>query len=195
MGIHDEPETVYNLDVGQVAVFDSCIEILPNHMDTTTLPDGSNISHIVGNFEHRLDGELREKIGGDMVKEDADGETVLTRNIQGVAYSIQCDAPDTDNLLKKRAVRALEQQDIPSWVWAAYYEPTRIYVGGTHRPDERIEEHLGLTCEYQGSVFTEIFEPLEIMSLYLSLGKSPYELEKQEAAWWEDDAATFVFQS
>lgn len=189
------PKTVHDFDIGQIAVFDSCIEVLPNNTDSRIFVDKKSISRVLRRFQHELDGDLIEEVGGKLVQEDTNGEPQVSHDIEGIAYAIKCGSPDTERLFKKKAKRVLNQQDIPSWAWAAYHEPTRIYVGGTHRPDERIQEHLGRSYEYEGAVFTEIFEPIKIKTILLSLGESPYKLEQLEARSWQDFPATFVFQA
>lgn len=195
MTLPTDPNVVHDLDIGQVAFFDSYIEILPNKMDSSVWYDDNNISAVLSIFQDRIGESLCQKVGGPIVDEDSDGEAFVTRQIEGVAYSLRCDSPETDDALKLRAQRVLDQRNVPSWVWAAYYKPGRIYVGGTYRPDARIREHLGQSYEYEGSVFTEIFQPTGIETIMLSLGESPYDLEQQEAEWWEDDPDFFVFQA
>lgn len=191
-----EPNAVHDLDVGQAAFFDSYVDILPNNMDSSVWHGSNNISDVLAIFQDRLNEELLGEIGGQIVEESPDGEHLwVANNIEGVAYVLQCDTPRTDNILKRKTRRALNQRSVPSWVWAAYNAASRVYIGGTYRPDTRIQEHLGESYEYEGSVFTEIFEPVGIKALLLSLGDSPYDLEEMEAEFWREDPATFVFQA
>lgn len=195
MTLSEVPNTVHDLNVGQIAFFDSYIEVLPNKMDSSVWHGDNNISAVLSIFQDRLGEVLYEEVGGPIVNEGSGEELHVTRRIKGIAYSLQCGSPETDDRLKQRAQRALSQRNVPPWAWAAYYKPKRIYVGGTYRPDTRIEEHLGHSYEYEGSVFTEIFQPIGIETIMLSLGESPYALEQQEAEWWEDDPDVFVFQA
>jgi len=119
---------------------------------------------------------------------------------EGLVYSLDCQNRNSPEELKIEASVALgcSEENVPSWVWAAYHSPTREYIGGTYRPDKRLAEHRGWREDYEGSTFTSIFPADYINYVLLVLDGDVYELEENVAEYWQSDRHfddVFVYQA
>lgn len=185
--------TVVEIEGGQVALGDTFIEVLPHGIASGVYATQEEpISGLLWVVDDRTDA-VESKLGEPLI-EERDDTLYISDQITGVVYTLSCCKPDTDDELKRRAKRALGKREVPSWVWAAYHSPSVRYIGGTHRPDERMHEHKGLAGEFEGADFTEIFPPGKIDSLVLCLTDNVYEIEEIEGENW-DDPDTFAYQA
>ena len=193
-----DANTVVDFNGGQIAFGDECIEVLPQHIDSGVYVNQDN--HISGFLQIVSDRTeaIKARLGEPVITEQ-DGELRLSDSIEGIVYSFKCRTPQTEEILKQKARRALSEHDIPSWVWAAYYAVNVVYIGGTHRPDERIDEHLwGSGEKHDGAKFTQIFPPKEIESVVLCRNDNVYQIEEAEGEYWKNEPSafdTFVYQS
>lgn len=70
--------------------------------------------------------------------------------------------------------------DIPSWVWAAFYADRRFYVGMTHDICKRLGDHIDHAPDV--TTFTEYFPPKRIRSLeFVATADEARELERSTA--------------
>lgn len=194
MSNYPDADTVIEIDGGQVAIGDSFIHILPNGIASGVYATQDEpISGLLWIVDDRTDA-IETKLGEPLI-EDRNDTLRISDQVTGIVYTLKCQKPSTDQSLKNTARQALSQQSIPSWVWAAYNSAFVRYVGGTHRPDERMLEHMGLSGAFDGAKFTEIFSPAKITSLVLCLSDNVYEIEDIEGSFWDDDPATFAYQA
>jgi len=120
---------------------------------------------------------------------------------RGVAYHLDCATVTTDTQFAERAASYLNKpkDNIPSFWWAAHYKPNREYIGATHRPEERLQEHTGsYWADYDGALFTKIFEPDEVISITLCIDVDPFAVESRLYEYWSSDKPhddTFVYQA
>lgn len=190
-------DTLIEFDGGQVAFGDSFIHVIPLTRSWVSAYQDSPLSEILHIVDDRTDC-IEDRLGEPLVTERND-TLRLSNQVEGIVYTIDCMKPDSDEKLKQRARRVLSQREIPSWVWAAYHSVNREYIGGTHRPDERMHEHMGLSGDFDGANFTEIFRPSKIQSLILCLSDNVYEIEEREAEYWQDksdfNGCEFIYQA
>lgn len=190
--------TVVDFDGGQIAFGDGFIEVLPQHIDSSVYVNQDNhisgLLQIVSDRTEAIEARLEEPL-----ITEQDEELQLSGCIQGIVYSFKCRTPQTEEILKQKARRVLSQHEIPSWVWAAYHAFSVFYIGGTHRPDERINEHIrGGGGEYDGAMFTQIFPPKEIETVVLCRYDNVYQIEEAEGEYMKNKSGsfdTFVYQS
>lgn len=195
---YPETNTVVDFDGGQIGFGDAFIEVLPQYIDSGVYVNQDNhISGLLQIVSDRTEA-IEARLGEPLITKQ-DGELQLSDSIEGIVYSFKCITPQTEEILKQKARRALPEHDIPSWVWAAYYAVNVIYIGVTHRPDERIDEHLwGSGENYDGAKFTQIFPPKEIESVVLCRYDNVYQIEEAEGEYWKNEPSafdTFVYQS
>ena len=194
---YPDADTIVEIDAGQIAISESFIEILPHGLATDLRADDQNpIADIVLTVETQLNAAT-ETDHDRILTECRGGQRRLASHLDGVAYALKCGYPGNEADLKRRVNRVLDTTVVPSWVWAAFHAMKRLYIGGTHRPDVRIQEHMHPDGEWEFAAadFTAIFPPNSIESLVLCYDADPYAVEAEIAAFWCEDATTFVYQA
>lgn len=126
---------------------------------------GANLDDAVS--EHVRAHHEKTQTGVEKSSPDAYGSLRLPTRY--CVYVLRCNMPGTKSEFVEQTQMSTEwlTDDIPSWAWAAWYSSQCVYVGFTHNPYLRVEQHVEYIedPDEDGALFTKLFPPEKVESI------------------------------